>query len=73
MLTVTEVIEDGIPYRITEDLETGLYLKESLLAPLPPGPNRLTILEQENESLKAQLSQTNSDLAALMEAVYLAP
>lgn len=67
-VTVTDVIEDGIPYRITEDLETGLYIKEGIQEiPLPdpqptPEQNRITQLEQ-------QLAQTNADLAAVLEMI----
>ncbi|WP_216619083.1 hypothetical protein, partial [Corallococcus carmarthensis] len=56
-ISITEIIEDGIPYRITKDDETGLYMKESLQEPLPPpppGPSKIELLEAEISSLNMQ-------------------
>jgi primase-polymerase (primpol)-like protein len=58
-IKVTETIENGIPYRITEDDETGFYLKESMQEiPDPePQPSRIAQLEAENRELKLALAE----------------
>lgn len=64
-LTVTEIVENGIPYRITKDEESGLYLKESIQeppAPEPPGPSRIDLLEDENAFLVMELATTQGQL-----------
>jgi hypothetical protein len=70
MLTVTDVVENGIHYRITEDDETGFYLKESMQEmpePEPqPQPSRMDQLEEENADLKARVSDMELAFAELI-------
>jgi len=55
---ISEVEENGIPYRITEDQDTGLYIKESIQAGPPSEPDRITQLENESAMLALELVDT---------------
>ncbi|MBD0381277.1 hypothetical protein [Paenibacillus sedimenti] len=53
-ITVTEVMKDGIPYRITEDVETGMYIEEciqEITLPEVSMQEKINALEQSNDFL----------------------
>lgn len=75
-VTVKEIEENGITYRITEDTETGLYIKESLQPPPPepePGLDKITQLQLALAELAEAYEQDMTDvqlaLAELAEIV----
>jgi hypothetical protein len=70
MAVVThEIEENGIPYRVTEDPETGLYIKESLQLPPPePTPDaRIAQLESENALIALELVETQIQLEQVQQ------
>ena len=73
-ITVTVIDENGIPYRITEDTDTGLYIKESLQQPPEPepGPDKITELQLALTELAEAYEQDMTDIQlALAELAEL--
>lgn len=67
-VTITEVVEEGIPYRITEDLEAGVYIKESMQEPAltPVGESDADKIER----LATESSDMNLQIIDIWETLY---
>lgn len=72
MLIIREEMVGGIPYRITEDLEIGFFIKESLQEAepvvLPPTSEQLEIiqLQAENAALKSRIADIEMFVADMI-------